>query len=175
MPSGDLVFCGESIRLLDVPEITPQTCVLDTQWIGEQVWVIASPAAGPSPALGALITLTSTAPGWIDRPPQKAGFCCAAGEAPVAPVNESDAWEMAEYRALVDLGFAVKSLVSSPGKALDRSLVGVETIKTDALLRGFRVMARWRDATRVHILARVTKEPGSESRRGDGNEANERP
>ena len=23
MPSGDLVFCGESIRLLDVPEITP--------------------------------------------------------------------------------------------------------------------------------------------------------
>jgi hypothetical protein len=158
MPSGYLVFCGESIRLLEVPEITPRTCVLDTQWVGDQVWVVAAPSPGPTPALGGPILLPPTAPHWIKHPPQEPGILYAVGSAPVAYAEESEAWPQAEYRALLDLGFAVKSTVTSLGKALDRSLVGVETIKVDTLVRGFRVVARWRDATHVHVLARVAVE-----------------
>lgn len=161
MPTGYLVFCGESIRLLDVPEITPQTCVLDTQWVGEQVWIVAAPTPGPTPALGAPIQSSPTTPDWIEHPPQEPGFLYAIGVAPATYVDESGSWELAEYRALLDLGFAVNSTVTSLGKALDRSLVGVETIKVDTLLRGFRVVARWRDATHVHVLARVVVEPNS--------------
>ncbi len=155
MPNGFVVFCGESVQVGDGGTIDPDSCRLDTAYAADHVWVCATagPVAGPGrirfrkPA--------SLPPAWVQSTPVGDGYRYTVASVAADSANEPEAWQAAQRRALVDLAFATSAVASAPRPALDRSLVGVQTLRVDARVNGFRVAARWRDAKRVYVLARI--------------------
>ena len=64
---------------------------------------------------------------------------------------------MATYDALVGLAFEVGARLKSLDKVYNQTLAGAQVLETDTVVRGFRVVARWRDDRHVYVLAGVAR------------------
>lgn len=147
-------FRGESLALLDTPTLTPEVCQFDTVRLGRRVWVTARPP-GDRAVLGPVAPLPRAAPDWVRASPPLAGHLVSVGTAAVAYNDEPGSWELAEYYALRDLALARQARIANVAWSdQDGSLVGHEA-QVDVLLVDFRVLARWRDATQVYVLAAI--------------------
>ncbi|MEW6753261.1 MAG: hypothetical protein AB1505_20115 [Candidatus Latescibacterota bacterium] len=153
LPDGQLQFAGESFELLEVPEVTPDSCHLDTVEAGPFVWVIAAPPGVDVPAGAA--GFPAERPAWITNPPSTPGWLYAAGTAKLSYRNEPGRWEEATYAALVELALSVGSRAG--GMELEAADVarGAHVVSVDTVLEGFEVAGRWRDREHAYVLGRV--------------------
>jgi len=151
---GHLEYRGENIALLELPEVTPETCLLETLQVDQRVWVAAVREGLPADSGPALI-FPSRPPAWIKEVPREPEWHTAVGAARISYKDEPGSWELAAYQALVELAFSVGSRTRSLEKAADGMLLGATILEVDTLLKGFQVVSRWRDAEHAYVLARV--------------------
>jgi hypothetical protein len=155
MPNGAVVFCGESVQAVEAAPVALDSCRLDTLRVAGHVWVTARARPAAPPPQPGLAALAPTMPSWVKSPPATPSARYTVASVPAPADDEASGWEAAERRALIDLAFATSAVASGPRPASDRSLVGVQTLKVDTQLRGFVVVARWRDKQRLYVLARA--------------------
>lgn len=153
--AGDRTECrGENIALLDLAEVGPEQCTLDTLLHAPYAWVIATRNSAPPQGWEVVTTLPATAPAWITNMPESPSWYYATGHSQLAYKDEPGSWELAGYNALVELAFSVKSRL----KRLDKSeeiQVGSSIMEVDTALTGVQFIARWRDKEVAYVLARV--------------------
>ncbi|MBM3280952.1 MAG: hypothetical protein FJY95_23170 [Candidatus Handelsmanbacteria bacterium] len=145
---------GENIDLLDLAEIGPEKCTLDTLLHPPYAWVVATDNSTPPQGWKELAALSATAPLWISSTPGNPSWHYATGCSQIAYKNEPGSWELAAYNALVELAFLVKSRV----RRLDKSEEiesGSSIVEVDSSLRGVQFVGHWRDREVAYVLARV--------------------
>lgn len=149
---GQLEYRGEDIAFVGVADVADDAVRLDTLEVGGHHWVFAR-TGGAAPQGKA--TFAAAMPGWLSEPPQKAGWRYAGGTAPVSYRDEPGSWDLATYRALVDLAFSVQVRTSRLERSFDGVMVEVTAQRIDTVLEGARVLGRWRDGKNVHVLVGV--------------------
>ncbi len=77
------------------------------------------------------------------------------GTAEISFKDEPSSWELATYRALVELALLVKNRTGALEKAADETLAGASAQEVDTVLKGFRVAGRWRDQKHTYVLGKV--------------------
>ena len=153
-PMGGLEFRGESFELLDLPDLTPESCHLESLAVDRHAWIVAVPSGGGVADQGAT-SFTRDQPGWISEMPQDAGWLYSLGISPISFRNEPGTWEMATYEALVELAVSVETRAGAVEKTSDGRVWSATVLEVDTALRGFQVAGRWRDRTHAYVLARV--------------------
>ena len=153
-PLGALEFRGESFELLDLPELTPESCHLDSLAVDRHAWIVAVPE-GAAVASGGETIFSSEQPGWISEMPRDAGWLYSLGISPISFRNEPGTWEMATYQALVELAASIAPRVGTVDKTSDGRVWSATVHEVDTELRGFEVAGRWRDRSHAYVLARV--------------------
>lgn len=149
---GQLEYRGEDISFVEVAEVPDDAVRLDTLKVGGHHWVFAR-AGDSTPKGGA--TFAAAMPVWLSAPPQKVGWLYAGGTAPVSYRDEPGSWDLATYRALVDLAFAVQVRTSRLERSFDGVMVEVTAQNIDTVLQGARVIGRWRDGKNAHVMVGV--------------------
>ena len=155
LPGGDLEFRGEHIDLLELPETAPESCRLETLAVAGRAWILALPEKGPEAAWGAMETFSRKPPSWIEVPRRDPGWRYAMGTASVSIKDEAGSWEVATYRALVELAVSVASRTENLRKQLDAATSGATRVIFDTELRGFCVTGRWSDGKNLYVLGAV--------------------
>jgi hypothetical protein len=143
---------GVSVELLETGPVPPTGCYLDTLRLDGFTWVLASvdDAAG----FGGGERFPKKRPNWVDSQPQDENWHYGLGIAEVSYVDEPGSWDLATYRALLDLAFAFSRMGVSRGSAGGMPMDAYLT-ETDVSLDGARVVKRWRDQTRAFVLLGV--------------------
>ncbi|NKB67789.1 MAG: hypothetical protein GKR89_12065 [Candidatus Latescibacteria bacterium] len=156
LPSGELIARGEQIQLLEVPEITPQSCRLETLVVEEakRFWIVAS-LPGQKKRLGGPIYFKKQTPDWVHTTPQQKGWIVAQGIAELSYQDEAGSWEWASYRALVELALSHRSAVKQIHKDSDGYEEGLTSVRMDSRFEGVQVVARWRSEQNAHVLLAV--------------------
>lgn len=152
---GYLEYRGQQIDLLELSTTGGEECNLDTLTTSQHVWIIAAAAEGHQDKM--LVSWSKESPPWITHSPPDEARVYALGIEPIALHDEAGSWELATYDALVDLAFEVGARFRSLDKVYDQTLAGAQVLETDTVLRGFRVVARWRDDRHVYVLAGVSR------------------
>ena len=153
---GMLEFRGESIELLEIDLMDGEACFFDSVFSGSRVWIQA--ARKPHvPGLGELTELPREPPPWIAHPPPDGDMIYALGTASIAHRDEPGSWEVASYNALVEIAFKARSRLRSLEVLEGETATGVHVLQVDTLLRGFRVIARWKDRHNIYVLAGVPR------------------
>lgn len=153
-PGGEIEYRGENIKLLELPEIAPESCRLETLEVARHGWIIATQDGGTISSGGAT-TFAAKPPSWISHIPSSRDWQYAMGTAEISFKNEPRSWELATYRALVELAILVKSRTGALEKAAGETLAGASALEVDTVLKGFRVAGRWRDQKHVYVLGKV--------------------
>ncbi len=154
-PDGRLESGGQKVELLELPELAPDICQLDTLNIDRYTWVVAHGRGSVIPVPAAVASFTPSAPAWIAVTPREPGWHHALGIATLASRDEPGSWELATYRALVELAIGVGARSGDLEKTLTGEQAGAGRLVFDTRIQGFHVAARWRDAHNVFVLARV--------------------
>jgi len=153
---GTLEFRGESIELLEIDPMDGEACFFDSVFSGRRVWIQA--ARKPHvPGLGELTELPREPPPWIAHPPSDGDMVYALGTASIARRDEPGSWEVATYNALVEIAFKAKSRLRSLEVLEGEMATGAHVLQVDTLLRGFRVIARWKDRHNIYVIAGVPR------------------
>ena len=155
-PAGHLEFRGEHIDLLEIAPIDSQDCRYDTARVGSFVWIQAY-KDDPSRSIDEAVELSETTPPWIAHPPPDGPMLYALGTARVARSDEPGSWEVATYNALVETAFKNRALLQSLERSEDHRYSGVSVFKVDTVLRGWRIVYRWRDAHHAYVLAGIPR------------------
>lgn len=146
-------YRGENIQLLEVPDLDPAVCRLDTVETGRHIWVFARQAGAAAGAGKA--RFAAEAPSWLAELPRQKGWYYATGSAPVSYRDEPGSWELATYHALVELALAVQTRTRHLQRTFSGVLTDVNAQIVDTRLEGFGVVGRWRDRGHAYVLARV--------------------
>ena len=154
IPGGALEFRGENIELLEVPEVVPEACRLETLEVVRHAWIVAVPEEGGMVAAGAC-SFSQSPPAWIAATPRESGWLFAVGSAAVSFRDEPGSWDLATYHALVELAFSVKTRTGALQKSTEERLWSATVLEVDTELRGFQIAARWRDRNHVYVLGKV--------------------
>ncbi len=85
----------------------------------------------------------------------------ASGSARFSHRDEAGTWEVAAYRAAVELAFSTGLVHRHLEKATEGYAAGASVDAVDARLDGVRVVGRWRDHRHVYVLV-ATPVPGQE-------------
>ena len=158
LPSGDIISQGENIQLLEVPEITPQSCRLETLVVeaAQRFWIVATPQ-GQKKGLGGTAYFKKQIPDWVHTTPQQSEWIVAQGIAEISYSDEPGSWEWAMYRALVELAMSHRTAVQNIYKDADGYVEGLTSLRVDSRFEGVRVVARWRSDENVHVLLAVPR------------------
>ena len=154
IPGGTLEFRGENIELLEVPDIAPKSCRLETLEVAQHAWIVAVPEGSSMVAAGAC-SFSQNPPAWIAVTPHQSGWLFAMGSAEVSFRDEPGSWDLATYHALVELAFSVKTRTGALKKSTEQELWSATVLEVDTELRGFQIAARWRDRNHVYVLGKV--------------------
>lgn len=99
-------------------------------------------------------------PKWVEQPPKQPGYLYAQGHCDWY-YHEDEAWQAAERNALISLALARQMILRQWMKQWDKRTEALSTARTDVLLEGSQVVARWRDdKTKDHyVLIRMRLAP----------------
>ena len=158
---GELEFRGESIELLEVPQLALAECVVETLETDSHVWIAAHSEGHESPSLGVSLEFSAEPPGWVTEGRRDSDWIFASGSARSSHRDEPGAWEVAAYRAVVELAFSTGLAHRNLEKATEGYAAGASTDAVDARFNGVRVVGRWRDQVHVYVLV-ATPVPGRE-------------
>lgn len=147
---GDLHFRGQDVELLDAAPVRAQSTRLDTCVLDDRVWVVAQ---GPGPLCAQTQMFPETKPGWFEELPKKNGWTFAHGVSALSYKDEAGSWEVATYRALVELAVDRSARLGSLERSTTGAVEGAMRVQVDAELVGARIVGRWRDQRNVHVLA----------------------
>ncbi|MBC8234656.1 hypothetical protein H8E77_34365 [bacterium] len=91
-------------------------------------------------------------PKWVEQPPQQPGYLYAQGHCDWY-YHEEEAWEAAERNALISLALARQMKLRKWLTQWNEWTEAISTERTDVLLEGIQVVARWRDdKTKDHYV-----------------------
>jgi hypothetical protein len=91
VPGRGAEYRGEHIELLELPEVTPATCRLETLEVAGHVWMAAA-SAGEMLSAGDAASFPREPPCWISLTPVAAGWLHAAGAAALSFKDEPSRW-----------------------------------------------------------------------------------
>ena len=146
---------GQKIDLLEVPSIALEACRVDTLLVDDRAWV--SVRLGIEGGWGKWGYFRPDPPGWIETLPRGDKWLYAMGIANAPFKDEASSWELATYRALIDLAVSVGGHMRHSDRVLDQAVRGASILSVDTRMEGFRVAARWRDETHLYVLVRVPR------------------
>ena len=146
---------GQKIDLLEVPSIALEACRVDTLLVDDRAWV--SVRLGTEGGWGKWGYFRPDPPGWIETLPRGDKWLYAMGIANAPFKDEAGSWELATYRALIDLAVSVGGHMGHSDRVLDQAVRGASILSVQTRLEGFRVAARWRDDTHLYVLVRVPR------------------
>jgi len=144
---------GARIELLEVPALAPEQCRMDTMDLAGNGWILAT-NGGEDAGFGGKDSFAEERPSWIRRMPDKKDWYYGRGQAEVSYIDEAGSWELATYRALLDLAF---SFARIGGRRVedDGTMADAFTVETDIGLQGMHVLKRWRDKRNAYVLVGV--------------------
>lgn len=148
--AGELHFRGQEIELLDAPALPPVAVARDTCLLDDRVWVVSG---GGIEACARPGTFPKEPPLWYTERPRRPGWAFAHGVSAVSHKDEAGAWEVATYRALIELAVDRNAQYGSLERRTWGAAEGAKRVRIDADLPGVRVVGRWRDDRNVHVLA----------------------
>ena len=155
LATGDLALRGNNIRLLDVPEVDPEACRMETLVVEGRAWIAARPEGGRRPSWGQWGDFSRDPPEWIEDLPEDEDWLYARGISEAPFRDEAEGWEWALYSAVVDLAGSVALRVRVSDRSVEHAVLGAAVHAVDTELKGVRVAARWRDAGHLYVLVRV--------------------
>ena len=79
----------------------------------------------------------------------------ALGTALIARNDEAGSWQVATYNALVEMAFKARARLQSLELLEGQRATGMRVLQVDTQLRGFRIIARWKDRHNIYVLAGV--------------------
>ena len=148
---------GQKIDLLEVPSIALEACRADTLLMDDRAWVSVRLGTEGGHSWGRWSYFRSDPPTWIKTLPQDAHWHYATGTAKVPFKDEAGSWELATYRALVDLAVSISGSVRHSDRVANQMVSGATILSMDTRFDGFRVAARWRDDKYLYVLVRVPR------------------
>lgn len=155
-PDGSTDFRGQEIELQESTKPDSSSCKLDSIVLGESVWVRALPKGSRRSFDGTQSSMSLDAPTWLSLLPRNTDSVYSIGVSKVSYRNEAASWDLATYNALIELAFTI----SSKQRHLEKTIVGGEQsgmtmTTTDVVIRGFKVVERWRTARTLYVLAKA--------------------
>jgi len=154
LATGQMAFRGENFKLLELPEVLPETCHLETLEVKQHAWVIAT-QEGSTARVGGWTAFSAERPAWISQLPEQSGWLYSVGLAQISYRDEPGSWEVATYNALIELALSAGSRIAQIDKKADDWLEGASSVAVDTELSGFRVGGRWRDGEHVYVLGKA--------------------
>ena len=148
---------GDNIKLLEVPEIASEACRVETLIVEGRAWISARLAQEEEHSWGGWGYFKPDPPTWINSLPQDDGWLYASGMVKAPFKDEAGSWELATYRALVNLAANVALRVRHGDRAVEHRVSSATVHVVDTRLLSFRVAARWRDEKHLYVLARVPR------------------
>ena len=154
-----LALRGDNIKLLEVPEIASEACRVETLIVEGRSWIVARlvQAQEEEHSWGEWGYFKPDSPTWINALPKDDGWLYATGMVKAPLKDEAGSWELATYRALVNLAENVALRVRHGDRVVDQQVRSAAVHVVDTRLSSFRVAARWRDAKHLYVLARVPR------------------
>ena len=154
---GGLALRGDNIKLLEVPEIASEACRVETLIVEGRAWIVARLAQEEGHSWGGWGYFKPDPPIWINELPQDDGWLYASGMVKAPFKDEADSWELATYKALVNLAENVGVRVRHGDRAVEQRVRSAAVLVVDTRLLSFRVVARWRDEKHLYVLSRVPR------------------
>ncbi len=148
---------GRKIDLLEIPLVTLEACRADTLLVDGQAWVSVRFGTEEDHDWRKWGYFRPDPPGWIKILPKDADWLYAIGTVNAPFKDEAGSWELATYRALINLAVSVGGYMRHGDRILDQAVRGTSILSVDTRLEGFRVAARWRDDTHLYVLVRVPR------------------
>ena len=152
-PDGSIDFRGQEVELQESTKPDSASCKLDSIASEGSVWVRALPKGSTASFEGMHSSMPIDAPTWLSALPSDTGYVYGIGVSEVLYCNEGESWDLATYNAVIELAFTI----SSKQQHLERTVIGEHSgmtkIATDVVVKGFRVVERWRNARTVYVLA----------------------
>ena len=154
-PEG-LALRGQKIDLLEVPSVALEAYRADTLLVDGRAWVSVRLDKDGGPSWGQWGYFKPDLPKWIKTLPEDADWSYASGSANAPYRDEAGSWELATYRALIELAVNLGKIRNSD-QGVDQAVHGATILSVDTRLEGFRVAARWRDDNHLYVLVRVPR------------------
>jgi hypothetical protein len=149
----DFAAGGARIELLEVPIREPGQCRLDTLNLDGYGWILAT-GEEAEVDFGGTAAFEKKRPAWIAQMPAEKEWQYGRGQVEVSYVDEAGSWEVATYRALLDLAFSF-TRVGARRLEKDGASGDAFSLETDVSLGGLRVLKRWRDQKNAYVLVGV--------------------
>ena len=96
-------------------------------------WVVAQ---GPGPLCAQTQMFPETKPGWFEELPKKNGWTFAHGVSALSYKDEAGSWEVATYRALVELAVDRSARLGSLERSTTGAVEGAMRVQVEAELVG---------------------------------------
>jgi hypothetical protein len=154
-PDGSIDFRGQEVELQESTKPDSASCKLDSIASEGSVWVRALPKGTTASFEGIHSSMPIDAPSWLLLLPSDADYVYSIGVSKVSYRNEAESWDLATYNAVIELAFTISSKQQHLGKTVVGEQLGMSKITTDVVIKGFRVVERWRSARTLYVLAQA--------------------
>ena len=152
-PDGSIDFRGQEVELKESVRPDSASCKLDSIALKGSMWVRALPKGSTAPFKRIHSSMPTDAPTWLSLLPSDSGSVYAIGVSQLSYRNEAGSWDLATYNAVIELAFTISSKQQHLEKTAVGEQSGMTKISTDVVIKGFRVVERWRNARTLYVLA----------------------
>ena len=154
-PDGSIDFRGQEVELKESVKPDSASCKLDSIALKGSMWVRALPKGSTASFEGIHSSMPIDAPTWLSLLPSDTAHVYSIGVSKVSYRNEAESWDLATYNAVIELAFTISSKQQHLEKTVVGEQLGMTKITTDVVIKGFRVVERWRSARTLYVLAKT--------------------